>query len=569
MKNYLLTPVILFFLIPVCSLAQQKEGTLGDEQINVVKPYQPILSDAIKITDAPQKDTSLMAPPELKYRVEEKKFETKYNITPIKPVRIKDENIKELYRGFVKGGYGNYSTAYGELFYNALRSKDFNAGIHLRHLSSSGKINKFGFPGNSENEVTLFADKFLESAVLSGKIGYDRDVVHYYGYSDPPEIYSKRSTLHRMGSFDGSFSIGSIHNDKSKLEYNAEISFYNFTDNLDQTESDFNIGGFAGKHLSNDHYFQLGILLNPAKSKWPATYCPPGSACPDVNLPDEVLNRTIFRMRPRYEFSKNNIQVSAGGNIAIESAYDETKWHLYPVLEAKYPLIKDDLSVFGILDGDLKKNSLRELNKENPFLIPLSLSNATVLLNTSNKINVRGGVEIKPDRELMLIASAGVSRFKGDVFYINSVNTTGITTYTPAYFNNTELNIHAELQYKHLDKIGIRIKSDYYSYSISDDQQPWFRPSVVISIGGNYNIGNKIFVNADVYFTGSRTALSIDGKGTELKSYADFNLGIEYRYSKILSFFVQGNNLSGNRYFHWYRYPSYRINAMAGASLSF
>ena len=90
------------------SYAQQ--GNLGDEQINVVKPYQPTLSDAFKISDTPERDTAVAYTPDLSYDIKQVQYPTVYTISPIKPVKIKDENIKKLYRGFVQGGYGTKNT---------------------------------------------------------------------------------------------------------------------------------------------------------------------------------------------------------------------------------------------------------------------------------------------------------------------------------------------------------------------------------------------------------------------------------------------------------------------------
>ena len=44
----------------------------------------------------------------------------------------------------------------------------------------------------------------------------------------------------------------------------------------------------------------------------------------------------------------------------------------------------------------------------------------------------------------------------------------------------------------------------------------------------------------------------------------DINLGAEYRYSKMLSFFVNFNNIANTRYYRWEKYPSQRFNLMAG-----
>ena len=49
-----------------------------------------------------------------------------------------------------------------------------------------------------------------------------------------------------------------------------------------------------------------------------------------------------------------------------------------------------------------------------------------------------------------------------------------------------------------------------------------------------------------------------------LDGVGDFNLGIEYRYTKMLSFFAKFNNIANMRYYRWERYPSQRFNLMIG-----
>ena len=53
-------------------------------------------------------------------------------------------------------------------------------------------------------------------------------------------------------------------------------------------------------------------------------------------------------------------------------------------------------------------------------------------------------------------------------------------------------------------------------------------------------------------------------KPIHLKSVGDINLGAEYRYSKMLSFFVNFNNIANMRYYRWEKYPSQRFNFMVG-----
>jgi outer membrane receptor protein involved in Fe transport len=54
-----------------------------------------------------------------------------------------------------------------------------------------------------------------------------------------------------------------------------------------------------------------------------------------------------------------------------------------------------------------------------------------------------------------------------------------------------------------------------------------------------------------------------------MDAYADLNLGVEYRYSKNVSAFINFNNILNNKYERWYRYPVYGFNMLGGLTLTF
>jgi outer membrane receptor for monomeric catechols len=103
--------------------------------------------------------------------------------------------------------------------------------------------------------------------------------------------------------------------------------------------------------------------------------------------------------------------------------------------------------------------------------------------------------------------------------------------------------------------------------NIRDDDHPWNKPSFDISLQARYNMGDKILVNAGIYTIGKRYYEDFDSATEEqLPLTVDANLGIEYRYSKLLSFWLQINNLAAQRYYLYHQYPSYRFRAMLGFS---
>jgi hypothetical protein len=81
-----------------------------------------------------------------------------------------------------------------------------------------------------------------------------------------------------------------------------------------------------------------------------------------------------------------------------------------------------------------------------------------------------------------------------------------------------------------------------------------------------YNLRNKILLDASMNYMGERFApgTSLDTEMITLKGFVDLNLGIEYRYTKLLSIFLRLNNILGARNYFWNQYPAVGFNAMAG-----
>jgi hypothetical protein len=84
---------------------------------------------------------------------------------------------------------------------------------------------------------------------------------------------------------------------------------------------------------------------------------------------------------------------------------------------------------------------------------------------------------------------------------------------------------------------------------------------------------DKLLINVDVFGSWIRKALKYDSLGLpqsiELKGFADINFGFEYRYSKILSVYLNLNNVTAAKYAEFYDYSLQRFQALGGFTYSF
>jgi len=530
---------------------------LGNEDINIVKDYTPVLNDAFKINIVPDGDTADFKAPVLTYSVDPKPMNSNFNLSPIKPVRIKDDAIKKLYHGFIKAGYGLENMPLLNLYYNSLRSKSFNTGIKFNHFSSSGKINDYGNPANSNNELAIFGTKYFDQLTLKGNLGYTRDVVHYYGYLDPPQLYSKSETKHLMQDINGDFSIESNNRDKDAFSYHAGVSFYTFKDNISTKENNVKIKLGGGKNID------LGLVTLDADFD-----------IGKYSTKNYSINRNVFRLIPRITINKNLFSVIAGANLAISKEGSTGSMHIYPHLRGAYQVIDDAFSIYGEVTGDIQRNDIRSLSKENPFF-----GQNTLLVNSNKKIGLEGGVTIKLEHDLMLIASAGYSRISDMAFFYNRADSLFPTTFNTIYDKVNLFAVKGSLEYKMAEKITLGTNIEFNQYGTESLDKPLYKPAVKAGINAQYVIAEKIYAKLDFSIMAKRMGINsyyasdsthaLKFETVKLKSYFDANLSVDYRYSKVLSLFLMFNNIGFTRYFNYYNYPNYRFTGMAGLTYSF
>jgi hypothetical protein len=131
-------------------------------------------------------------------------------------------------------------------------------------------------------------------------------------------------------------------------------------------------------------------------------------------------------------------------------------------------------------------------------------------------------------------------------------------------------NIHAELGLRTNKKLSFLASGDYYHWAL-DSISPWHKPSIELGFSARYSIQNKIIATAEVSFAGKRQAYDATGaeQHINLKPIIDASIGVEYRYTKILSAFARLDNIAAQQNQRWNYYPSYRFSALAGITYSF
>lgn len=562
-KNYILPiaycqlPIIIFsFFISQAAVAQKN---LRDTVIvDVVKSFQPTISDAFKINENPIINDSTKKIPQINYSILSSKMNTPFDIEPIKPAKMIGEPLTKLYKYLLKGGLGNYTTPYGEFFFNNTRSKDYSYGAHLKHISSLATLKNWGFMGYSENDVNLYGKKFLNKQTLTGDIDYNRNVVHGYGY-DPilNKEFKKELTKQRFSYIGSSIGLMSHYADSSRINHNLNLSYYNLMDSYKARENNVKVNGvFKGFFGKEQIILTTGIDYYHHK-----------------NVLDSADN-TIIHLSPEIITGGAKWRASFGGRAFID-IYNTNKLYLYPNVYGQYNAVESIIIPYAGIDGKLKKNSFKSLSDVNPFIISTAL-----LQNSNNSINLFAGVRGNISSDVSFNTKVTYSRMNSMAFFVSN-NSTLIDKFAVIYDDVNLVNLHGEIAFQQLEKLRISAKADYNKYTMTHELHPWYSPKFSMTLSGNYNIKNKIIARADVFIMGKQFAptynttsiggisTSILNGGTLLKGIADINLGVEYLYTKRLSAFLNLNNIGAFRYYRWNNYPTQRFNLLGGVAYAF
>lgn len=565
MKSKIYSTSILHFAFCILhfhSFAQEKD--LGDKEYIIVKDYKPVLAESFKISDSPEADTTSATPSVLKYNITPKKIETNYEAGVIKAVKLKDEPISKLYKSIVKLGLGNYSTFYGELFANSLRSKTGSLGLHLKHFSGSPGLSGVGNANFSKNEAGVYGKYFFENSTFSGDVNYTRNVIHYYGFdtNDPwlnlinQRLGAADSIKQRFSNFALNFGLQSNYLSKGHLDYDFRFGFNSISDLYDVSESDFIVSALAGK-LVDENYFSLLASYN-SFSKTDARF--------EKLTLFSNLNRYIFNLQPQVKIEKDNFHLMFGLGLGMDKNLD-TDVHLFPKAEISLPIAEHVLTAFAGVDGNIEKNNFKTITDENPFA-----ASSVIPFNTIHKFIIKGGLKGNFSNTISFSANASFDQVKNMQLFYN--DTTFANKFSIIYDNVDVFNIHAELTYMNSEKLNISLHVDQYSYSPNLQVKAWHKPGSVVALVAKYNLREKIISDVSLFARGNQYAPTKFANGfvteyKKLNGYVDANLGLEYRYSKILSLYLHLNNLGFTRYYNWYQYPSERFNLLGGLTYAF
>lgn len=569
------------------TLHAQQDSTKLKQEVEVVKAYQPNISDAFKINDIPKINEEKPEKPVFEYSIYSAPVFSTFSVKPVKAATVVGTPSPEFGNGLLKLGLGNYATPYGELFYNALPGRKSNFGMHFKHLSSHGKIkllnnDKVEAPF-SNNEAEIFSTHFFRNSSLHLSGFFERNALQYYGYPGTALSDTEKETIISGWQQKQAFSKGGIKmalrsNPKARLpiRYDLAFNFHYFSAKTGQTEQFGKMNALLEKDFKG-----IKGLLETSFSYYFA---------------DKIKNRDIIAssqrkqillmVNPAVVFEGNNSSLQIGANtFTLIDDDNNARMTIHPNIKAEWWPVPSILCLYAHANGYLDQNIYSKIANENPFARP----NHDVR-DSEYQYILSGGIKGKFSSKTNFTTQVSYSGIKNMHFYYLS----GLDYMRPAGFTRT-LNNSFDVLYDDLkllkltgevfhvasENLRFHLRGNYYSYALDELTEAWNMPEFDLNLSVIYKPEGPLTFTLDSYVIGKRKMLLMDY--STLLTFApvdpkmilqsdpifDLNASVEYQFRENLSFFIRLNNFAFQKNETWLGYANQGFNALAGVSLSF
>ncbi len=566
----------LFIISLLCSgfiFAQDKP--LGSETVIVVKPYTPSVNDAFKIKETPsQADSVRLEKKPVQYSIFSVPVASTFAPAKGQATTVERAKRVKLYDNYATLAFGTYSNALAEFYTNFEVNRSDNFGVFLNHKSSQGGIEGVELNDNFyDTELNLNYNSRNRKSSWNTELGLQHQFFNWYGLPDGMNLSGAQLDAIDSGQNYYSAFVGGELELYDSFFNRASAGYRFFGDAFNSAEHRFKTDAFFEVNIANE-LINTTVSADIVNGQF------------DQSLPDNPMMQNNYSfvnlgITPSLLILRDDLTLNLGLSFvySLNTENSQNSFYIYPQATASYRLAGDYFIPYAGLEGNLQQNSYYEFAQENPYVAPgleilptdmpydLYLGAKGKLTNTV-AYNFRGSYKTENNKALFLTNDKYITMDEGYAFG-NSFGTVYDDVNTVSIFG--ELNIDIKRNFR----LGLNAAA--FSYSSNTEEEAWNLPDFKASILADYQITEKWFAGANVFFRGERKDrepvisgnMGMGSNVVTLDSYVDLNANVGYRFNEQLSIFARGANLLGNNYERWSNYPVQGIQAMAGATYKF
>jgi len=552
----------------------KKKDTLNTEVINVVKPYNPTVSDAFKIRHNPNLEVNSIAKPKnFKYHIISIPVASTFIPARGTYVRLKTAQ-NTIYNNFITGGFGSYKTPIIEAFVHNKPNNNSDIGAYFNLLSSNGDLKNITVDN-------AFSDIKFDTYYKQSQNQFDWQInsgIHFqkynwYGLSPfvapAPSLLSNISFKQNYNNFyaGGVVSYYDAVFQGGTFEYNFISDNYKTNENHVFLSPEFSFpisSEFLTTQISFDYLdgkFDRGYLnINP--------------------ISYQFLNLGIH---PNLEVKRQDLSFNLGVKLYYSTSSKNqqiNKFYAYPNITASYKINENGFSAFAGITGDLHQNTYNDFVNTNNFVSP-----TLIIKPTDEQYNVYLGIKGLQNGISYSFKVGYKSENNKYLFVLNPAKDVNITnkayefgnSFNVVYDNVKTFSFEAKTNITIIKNIEFGGNFIFNNYSLSVQKEAWNLPKIKADLFAKYNY-KKWFVKTQIFIVGQRKGqLSHIFSSSTITTpqiinnaaYFDLNINGGYHFSDRLLAFARFNNILGDNYLQFTNYQVQGFQALAGATYKF
>jgi hypothetical protein len=576
--NFKKITAITLILIAQLSLAQKKEENIGTEVVNVVKPYTPTISDAFKVSETPVLDDAENTKKEtIKYNIFSFPVASTFTPSKGKAEGVEKEKQAHLFSNYATLGIGNYGTLNAELFVNQeLTANDYVGGM-FRHLSSQGGIKEVELK-DSFYDTALDLTYGVRGNELSWNLdlGYQNQIYNWYGL--PIGFGSSLTPIDRENLIDGINPQQSYNNIYlgGKLEINdnivkeASLKFNHFSDAFGSSENRFYVKPSFEFDIDN-LAVKTNVIVDYLGGSFEKNY---------FNTNSIKYGFANFGIAPSIAMQEDDWTFNLGAEIfySLDLENNDNKFLFYPMINASLKVVGDLMIFYAGAEGNLEQNTYSDFVNDNHFLSP-----TLDIKPTDKQYDVFAGLKGKLTQTMSYnlrasyVSDKNKALFKSNDYNENSSNENYAfgNSLKVVYDEMKTVSFYGELKADISEDITFGIDGTFSSYTNKYQAEAWNLPAIKLNAKIDFNITEKWYAGANVFFVGERKdqkdniSLFILTQPITIDSYFDVNAHIGFKYNERWTAFLRANNIANQNYQKWLDYPVQGFQVVLGANYKF
>ncbi len=575
--------LVLFVAVIHTFRAQEDEdeNDLGTETVTVTKAYSPTISDAFKIKTVPNLNDSIV--------LQKKKIDYSIFSVPVAstftPAKGKASTVKktpppELFNSYAAAGGGNPANVMAEFYTSRTIDRESGYTIGLDHNSSRGDIAGVALDNIFSNTELEGAYKKRDRDIDWGfDIGAQHQLYNWYGL--PAETFDQ-TVIDGIDERQNYFmaEAGAHINVSDAYFKGASVQYRRFWDAVKSGEN----------RVVLEPEFEFPVQDEMFGIRLKVDYVNGNFENAPLSVPDNTTGIGYSNLQvgvnPVLTMLRDDLSLKLGVNLVygLDGERNDGNFYIYPAVTASYRLLDDFAIAYGGIEGTLRQNSYYGFVADNPFVSP-TLNIVPTDQQYDGYLGLRG--QLLPNLSYNVKASYKAENRK-PLFLLNPQNTLRTdekgynfgNSFNVFYDDVKTLGIFGELNVDFNRNFTVSVNAAYFNYSTETDNPAWNLPEVTANLFLDYQLGEKWFMGANLFFVGERqdvatvaipSGVTADFPATilDLDSFFDANAHVGYRLNNQLSVFLKAANIANNNYQRWANFPVQGIQVLAGATYKF